>query len=82
MVILNNNNWIPVLWKFFTKEIEKVKLILIKLQITVIKIIFYRILKILVDELHVKATLYMDKKLRKSVEGILNATISCFYKWC
>ena len=64
MVILNNNNWIPVLWKFFTKEIEKVKLILIKLQITVIKIIFYRILKILVDELHVKATLYMDKKLR------------------
>ena len=31
-------------------------------------------MKIFIDNLHVKAILYMDKKLRKSVEGILSDT--------
>ena len=33
-------------------------------------------MKIFIDNLHVKAILYMDKKLRKSVEGILSDTTS------
>ena len=36
-------------------------------------------MKIFIDNLRVKAILYMDKKLRKSVEGILSDTIPFFF---